>query len=96
MLLGHGLAFQLKGVKKEGANHGWCCDFVSGRMYDGRKVRMLTLIEESTQACLAIRVARRLGSHEVIDVPAAVMLHREFPEHIRADNGPEFMAKELR
>ena len=57
---------------------------------------MLTLIEESTQACLAIRVARRLGSHEVIDAPAAVMLHREIPEHIRADNGPEFMAKELR
>ncbi len=43
-----------------------------------------------------LRVARRLGSLQVIDTLADVMLVRGIPEHIRSDNGPEFIAKELR
>ncbi len=57
---------------------------------------MLTLIDECTRECLAIRVARRLGHHEVLETLADVMLWRGIPEHIRSDNGPEFIAKELR
>ena len=57
---------------------------------------MLVLIDEYTRECLAIRVARRLSSHEVIETLADVMLWRGIPEHIRSDNGPEFVAKELR
>ena len=51
-----------------------------------------------TQAmiALAIRVARRLGSYEVMETLADVMVWRGIPEHIRSDNGPEFVAKELR
>jgi putative transposase len=45
---------------------------------------------------LAIRVARRLGKYEVIEALAEVMLFRRIPENIRSDNGPEFVAKELR
>jgi transposase InsO family protein len=63
---------------------------------DGRTLRMLTLIDEYTRECLAIRVARRLGRYEVIEALADVMLCRGVPEHIRSDNGPEFVAKELR
>jgi transposase InsO family protein len=57
---------------------------------------MLTLIDEYTRECLAIRVARRLGRYEVIEALADVMLFRGIPEHIRSDNGSEFVAKELR
>ena len=57
---------------------------------------MLTLIDEYTRECLAIRVARRLGRYEVIEALADVMLLKGVPEHIRSDNGPEFVAKELR
>ena len=57
---------------------------------------MLTLIDEYTRECLAIRVARRLGRYEVIEALADVMLFRGIPENIRSDNGPEFVAKELR
>jgi putative transposase len=57
---------------------------------------MLTLIDEYTRECLAIRVARRLGSYEVIEALADVMLWRGTRENIRSDNGPEFVAKELR
>ena len=57
---------------------------------------MLTLIDEYTRESLAIRVARKLGRYEVIEALADVMLFRGIPEHIRSDNGPEFVAKELR
>ncbi len=57
---------------------------------------MLTLIDEYTRESLAIRVARRLGRYEVIETLADVMLIRGIPEHIRSDNGPEFVAEELR
>ena len=69
------------------ANHVWSCDFVSTRTHDGRTVRLLTLIDEYTRECLAIRVARRLGSDEVIDVLADVMVTRGIPDHVRSDNG---------
>ena len=49
-----------------------------------------------TRECLAIRVARRLDGWEVIDTLAEVMLVRGIPEYLRSDNGPEFVARELR
>jgi putative transposase len=64
--------------------------------HDGRTLRMLTLIEEYTRECLAIRVARRLGRYEVIEALADVMLYRGIPENIRSDSGSEFVGGELR
>ena len=49
-------------------------DFVSARTHDGRTLRLLTLIDESTRECLAIRVERRMGSQEVIETLSDVML----------------------
>ena len=59
-------------------------------------VRILNLIDEYTRQCLAIRVARRLNSREVIDALADAMIAHGIPEHMRTDNGPEFVAKDLR
>jgi transposase InsO family protein len=83
-------------LRPEHANHVWSYDFVSAMTHDGRTLRLLVLIDEYTRECLAIRVARRLGSNEVIETLADVMLWRGIPEHLRSDNGPEFVAKELR
>jgi len=83
-------------LRPERANQVWSYDFVSTMTHDGRTLRLLVLIDEYTRECLAIRVARRLGSNEVIETLAEVMLWRGIPEHIRSDNGPEFVAKELR
>jgi transposase InsO family protein len=83
-------------LRPERANHVWSYDFVSAMTHDGRTLRMLVLIDEYTRECLAIRVARRLGSYEVIETLAEVMLWRGIPEYVRSDNGPEFVAKELR
>jgi putative transposase len=83
-------------LRPERTNHVWSYDFVSAMTHDGRMLRMLTLIDEYTRECLAIRVARRLGRYEVIEALADVMLLKGVPDHIRSDNGPEFVAKELR
>ena len=83
-------------LRAERANHVWSYDFVKARTHDGRALRILVMIDEYTRECLALRVERRLGSMQVIEVLADVMLERGIPEHIRSDNGPEFIAKELR
>ena len=83
-------------LRPERADHVWSYDFVSAVTHDGRTLRLLTLIDEYTRECLAIRGARRLGSQEVIDTLADVMLVRGIPEYLRSDNGPEFVARELR
>jgi putative transposase len=57
---------------------------------------MLNLIDEFTRDCLAIRPRRRLNSRNVIEVLADAMIERGIPEHIPSDNGPEFVAQDLR
>ena len=77
-------------------NHIWSYDFVEDRTYDGRKYRMLNVIDEFTRECLAIRVNRKLRSTDVIDVLSDLFILRGIPGHIRSDNGPEFVAKAVR
>jgi putative transposase len=77
-------------------NHVWSYDFVEAQTHDGRRVRLMTLIDEFTRECLAIRVARRINSLGVIETLADVMLTRGIPEHIRSDNGAEMTSKIIR
>ena len=79
-------------LRPERANHVWAYDFVEDRTRDGRKIRMLNVVDEFTRECLAIRVGRKLGSADVIDVLADLFITRGTPVHIRSDNGPEFVA----
>ncbi len=76
-------------------NHVWSYDFVEHRTHEGRKYRMLNVIDEFTRECLAIRVARKLKAADVIDVLSDLFILRGVPSHIRSDNGPEFVAKAL-
>jgi putative transposase len=83
-------------LRPERRNHVWAYDFVSTFTHDGRTVRMLNLIDEFTRECFAIRPQRRLNSRDVIEVLADAMIEHGIPENIRSDNGPEFVAKDLR
>ena len=83
-------------LRPERPNHVWSYDFVESRTHDGRKFRMLNLIDEFTRECLAIRIDRRLRSTDVIDVLSDLFILRGIPVHIRSDNGPEFVAKAVR
>jgi transposase InsO family protein len=80
-------------LRPEYRNHVWSYDFVEDRTHDGRKIRMLNVIDEFTHECLAIRVARKLKAADVIDVLSDLFILRGVPGHIRSDNGPEFVAK---
>ena len=88
--LGDGSCIRLRA---ERPNHVWSYDFVEDRTHDGRKYRMLNIIDEFTHECLAIRIDRRLKAIDVIDVLSDLFILRGVPEHIRSDNGPEFVAK---
>ncbi|KQO70810.1 integrase [Methylobacterium sp. Leaf469] len=77
-------------------NHVWSFDFVQTQTHDGRSLRILTLIDEHSRACLALKVARRINSLGVIEALADAMCLHGIPENIRCDNGPEMISKALR
>ena len=83
-------------LKPERKGHVWAYDFVACRTEDGRAVRMLTVIDEYTRECLAIKVARRIKSDDVIHALTELFVFNGAPEHIRSDNGPEFTARVVR
>jgi len=66
------------------------------RTSDGRAFRILSILDEYTRECLAILVARRITSQDVIDQLFHLFIFKSIPEHIRSDNGPEFTAKAVR
>ena len=80
-------------LRAERPSHVWSYDFVEDRTHEGRKYRMLNVIDEFTHECLAIRVNRKLKAVDVIDVLSDLFILRGVPGHIRSDNGPEFVAK---
>jgi putative transposase len=80
-------------LRPEHRNHVWSYDFVEDRTHDGRKYRMLNVVDEFTHESLAIRVRRKLKSIDVIDVLSELFILRGVPGHIRSDNGPEFIAE---
>jgi putative transposase len=83
-------------LRPEHRNHVWSYDFVEAQTRDGRKLRLMTLIDEFSRECLAIRVARRINGMAVLETMADAMIAHGVPEHIRSDNGPEMTAKIVR
>jgi putative transposase len=83
-------------LRPERPNHVWSYDFVENRTHNGRKFRMLNVIDEFTRECLTIRIDRKLKSADVIDVLSDLFILRGVPGHIRSDNGPEFIAQAVR
>ena len=83
-------------LRPEYRDHVWAYDFVQARTHDGRSFRMLTLVDEFSRECLAIDVARRLRSDDVLERLSWLFATRGVPDHIRSDNGPEFTAQVVR
>ena len=77
-------------------DHVWSYDFVADRTSDGRAFRMLTLIDEHSRECLAIDVARRLTSEDVLERLSDLFVRRGVPSYLRSDNGAEFTATKVR
>ena len=86
-------------LRPQRPNHVWSYDFVQDRTQDGRAFRMLVVLvvlDEYTRRCLAIVVARRLRSDDVLHCLTDLFVTHGPPEHIRSDNGPEFIAINVR
>jgi putative transposase len=73
-------------LRPERPNHVWSYDFVQDRTEDGRAFRMLCVIDEFTRRCLAIVVARRLRSDDVLQCLTELFVEHGPPQHIRSDN----------
>ena len=63
------------------------------RLENGRKVRMLVVIDEFTRECLALDVAKHFKGEDVVEVLRYLFAVRGCPDYIRSDNGPEFVSK---
>lgn len=77
-------------------NHVWSYDFVADRLFNGKKIRMLTLIDEYTRKCLALEVNYHLGSQDILDILKEVFIREGLPNYIRSDNGSEFTAIQVK
>ncbi len=83
-------------LRPQRPNHVWSYDFVEDTIHNGRKYRMLNIIDEFSRECLAMVPQRRFPADDVLAVLADLFIERGPPEHIRSDNGPEFTAKAVR
>jgi putative transposase len=82
--------------RAERKNHVWTYDFVHDRTEDGKRLKILTIVDEYTRECLDLVVARSITAQVVIAALARLVALRGAPEAIRSDNGPEFIAAAVR
>lgn len=73
-------------------NHIWAYDFVEDALADGTTLRLLTVMDEFTREGLALDVALTTSAERVIGVLAVLIAQHGPPEHLRSDNGAEFVA----
>lgn len=79
----------------EHRNHVWAWDFVFDKTAGGSQLKWLSIVDEYTRECLALKVARSITSEDVIDTLAELFAMRGVPRCIRSDNGPEFVAQAI-
>lgn len=76
----------------EHKDHVWSYDFVMDRTEDGRRLKMMPMVDEYTRECLTIEVERSITAEDVVATLARLFEQRGEPSYIRSDNGPEFVA----
>ncbi len=79
--------------RAEHPDHVWCWDFVFDWTESGGRLKWLSIVDEHTRECLALKVDRSITSGDVIDTLAELFAMRGVPKCIRSDNGPEFIAR---
>ncbi len=83
-------------LRPEHRDHVWSYDILEDKTYNGRKFRILNIMDEYSRECLLSFAARRITSSEVVEFLADLFCSRGLPEYIRSDNGSEFTAKKVR
>ena len=76
-------------------NEVWAMDFMSDQLFDGRRIRILTVVDAFTRVSPAVDVRRNYRGADVVDTLERVTEQYGIPKEIRVDNGPEFISKDL-
>ena len=82
--------------RAERKDHVWSYDFVMDRTEDGRRLKMMPIVDEHTRECLSIEVERSITADDVVATLAGLFEERGEPSYIRSDNGPEFVAEAVK
>ena len=77
------------------ANQRWSLDFVSDQMTDGRRFRILTVIDNCTRECLALVADTSLSGRRVARELDAIIAQRGRPDMIVSDNGTEYTSNAI-
>ena len=89
-------AHRMERIELTGLNQSWSMDFVSDQLFDGRKFRALTVVDNFSRRCLAIYPAQAIKGDDVVHVMELLARERdEVPSRIQVDNGSEFISKSL-
>ena len=80
-------------LRGERRNQVWSWDLIYDQTEQGRTLRILTLMDEFTKQALAIHVGYSIRAVDAITVLEAAIERYGAPQHVRSDNGPEFIAK---
>jgi len=76
-------------------NECWSMDFVSDRLFDDRRLRVLVIVETYTRECLALTASAKIHGIDVVTTLERITREHGFPKRIKVDNGPEFISKDL-
>ena len=79
----------------ESRNECWSMDFVSDQLFDGRRLRVLVVVDNHTRECLVLDVNSKIGGMDVVTALERITPEQGLPKRIKVDNGPEFISKDL-
>jgi putative transposase len=82
--------------RAEYPNHVWSYDFAMDSTEDGRRLKVMPVVDEYTRECLSLEGERSIKACGVIDTLGRLFIERGEPGYIRSDNGPEFIAEALK
>jgi len=82
--------------RAEHIGHVWSWDFIHDQTSDGQALKILSIVDEFSRECMLLLVERHITADRVIDALCELFQQRGVPAHIRSDNGPEFIAKDIR
>jgi putative transposase len=82
--------------RAEHKDHVWSYDFVMELTEDGRRLKMMPVVDEYTTECLSIDVERSITAEDVVTTLTSLFCSRGEPIFLRSDNGPEFIPKAVK
>ena len=82
--------------RAEYPGHVWSYDFAMDATEDGRRLKVMPVVDEHSRQCLALEMERSITAEGVVEILERLFTERGEPAYIRSDNGPEFIAEAIK